>query len=68
MTDLEKKLEQSTTLHREVQAAQQSVLMKSGQLNDLMQDIAVNHFGFSKETKEYSLPDLLKKAYLEGKK
>jgi len=67
MTELEKKLQQGVNLQTDIKRLNEDLLMKQGQLGDLLQDIAVSEFGYAKESKEYSLPDLLLRAYNKSK-
>ncbi len=63
MKELEKKLDAAMKLHAELNEIQRSLAMKNGMFNDLMADIATNHLGYPKDTKEFPLPELMLRVY-----
>lgn len=63
MTELERKIDLAVKLQVELKETNSALMLKSGQLEDLLKDIAVSELGFSKEIKELSIPELMKKTY-----
>jgi hypothetical protein len=67
MSELEKKLEKAQELKRDLDEAQRVVMLKGGQLEDVLKDVFQNHLGIDKDKKEVHLPDLLMQAFKKGK-
>lgn len=68
MSELMKKIELATRLKEEADDAQKNLMMKAGMCEDTIKEICQSEFGMPVDTKEVSIPFMLKKAYMAGYK
>lgn len=65
---IEEKLNKIESLQSDIKEGERVLMMKTGQMNDLLKDLAENDLGFPKDSKQYALSELLSKVYQAAKK